>query len=105
MFSDYSCNTASALSNLKFGFLEYNFLIRIYHYLIHKSEILKFNFQLYSDSRHLYWNTQVFERPPLIMCNNLKRLEISFNDEHPIVSYNFKIIFSALKYMILLIYL
>lgn len=22
------------------------------------------------------------------MCNNLKRLEISFNDEHPIVSLN-----------------
>ncbi|XP_025418071.1 uncharacterized protein LOC112688877 isoform X2 [Sipha flava] len=43
--------------------------------------------KLYSDSRNLYWNTQIFERPPLIMCNNLKRLEIVFNDEHPIINH------------------
>ncbi|KAF0766196.1 Uncharacterized protein FWK35_00011484 [Aphis craccivora] len=59
--------------------------------------------KLYSDSRHLYWNTQVFERPPLIMCNNLKRLEISFNDEHPITNHQTVIKFiekcSKLQYL------
>lgn len=60
-------------------------------------------FQLYSDSRHLYWNTQVFERPPLIMCNNLKRLEISFNDEHPIVSLIF-LLNDIFKQVLLLIF-
>ncbi|XP_050533973.1 uncharacterized protein LOC126901518 isoform X2 [Daktulosphaira vitifoliae] len=42
--------------------------------------------KLFSDSRHLYWNSQVFEKPPAIMCNKLKRLEISFNDKHSIIS-------------------
>lgn len=50
--------------------------------------LYKLLFQLFSDSRHLYWNTQVFERPSFIMCNSLKRLEISFNDDHQIVRFN-----------------
>lgn len=54
----------------------------------------------------MYWDTQVFEKPPLIMCNNLKRLEISFNDEHPIVSLTYIIlILYILDYMIVFIYL
>jgi len=43
--------------------------------------------KLYSDSRHLYWNTQIFENPPFIMCNSLKRLELYFNDKNLITNH------------------
>lgn len=45
-------------------------------------------FQLFSDSRHLYWNAQFFDKPPIVMCNNLQILEISFTDDDPVVSFN-----------------
>lgn len=59
--------------------------------------------KLFSDSRHLYWNTQFFEKPPIVMCDNLKILEISFNNEDSVIDHQTVIKFidkcSKLQYL------